>query len=231
MPKDPLTDRDRLVLSKYLIEAGSKERQLETALQGQIALARSPLLEHALTDHLAVTRRQIQAIDRRVAALGADVSSIPGLELAEGVIEFAAGVANKGLALAKLPLQALRGTSPADNELRAARDCYWNEAEEIAHYRVIETVAAQLGDRETAELAEKHRKEEEEMQQHLEGLLAGLVRSVVEAEGADDVPVGAASSSKPSASHASSGRSRSSGSGSSRSRGTSSGRARATAKS
>lgn len=227
MPKDPLTDRDRLVLSKYLIEAGSKERQLEAALQGQIALVRSPLLEHALTDHLAVTRRQIQAIDRRVAALGADVSSIPGLELAEGVIEFAAGVANKGLALAKLPLQALRGTSPADNELRAARDCYWNEAEEIAHYRVIETVAAQLGDRETAELAEKHRKEEEEMQQHLEGLLAGLVRSVVETESAHDVPSGAA---KQTPSHTGSARSRSGGGGSSRSRGAA-GRARATAKS
>lgn len=230
MPKDPLTDRDRLVLSKYLIEAGSKERQLETALQGQIALARSPLLEHALTDHLAVTRRQIQAIDRRVAALGADTEGIPGLEFAEGVVEFAFGIANKGLALAKLPLQALRGTSPADNELRAARDCYWNEAEEIAHYRVIETVAAQLGDRETAELAEKHRKEEEEMQQHLEGLLAGLVRSVVEAEAAGDVPIGAPSSAKPSASHARSSRSRGGASSTSRSRGTA-GRARATTKS
>lgn len=189
MAKDPLTDRDRLVLTKYLIEAGSKERQLETALQGQIALVRNPLLEHALTDHLKVTQRQIKAIDRRIAALGADVSSVPGLAVAEAVVEFAAGVANRGIAIAKLPLQALRGTSPADNELRAARDCYWNEAEEIAHYRVIETVAAQLGDPETAELAERHRKEEEEMQQHLEGLFVGLVRSVVETEGADDVPV------------------------------------------
>lgn len=192
MPTDPLTDRDRLVLTKYLIEAGSKERQLETALQGQIALARSPLLEHALRDHLDVTRRQIKAIDRRVDALGADVSSIPGLGTAEAVVEFAAGVANRGIAIAKLPLQALRGTSLPGNELRAARDCYWNEAEEIAHYRVIETVAAQVGDPETAKLAERHRKEEEEMQQHLEGLMAGLVRSVVEAETAHDVPAGAA---------------------------------------
>lgn len=222
MPNDPLKDRDRLVLAKYLIEAGSKERQLETALQGQIALARNPLLEHALTDHLAVTRRQITAIDKRVAALGADTSGVPGVEAAEAVVSFAAGIANKGLALAKLPLQALRGTSPADNELRAARDCYWNEAEEIAHYRVLETVAAQLGDTETAQLAERHRKEEEEMQHHLEGLLAGLVRSVVATEASDDVPVGSAqtrSHADETAARSRSGSSRSRSTGSSRSRG------------
>lgn len=179
---DVLTKQDKLVLSKYLIEAGSKERQLETALQGQITLARSPLLKHALQDHLKVTRRQIDALDARVDDLGGEESSRPGVATAEKVVELAVGAANRGLSLAKLPLQALRGTSPADNELRCVRDCYWNEAEEIAHYRVIETVAAQLGDTETAKLAERHRKEEEEMQRHLEGLLPGVVRSVVDTE-------------------------------------------------
>lgn len=189
MTTDVLTNRDRTVLAKYLIEAGSKERQLETALQGQIALARSPLLQHALEDHLEVTRRQIDDLDARVDALGGD-TSVPGVATAERVVELALGVANRGLSIAKLPLQALRGTSEADNELRAVRDCYWNEAEEIAHYRVIETVAAQLGDKETAELAERHRKEEEAMQQHLEGLLPAVVRKLVdqEATGVPSVP-------------------------------------------
>ncbi len=91
-------------------------------------------------------------------------------------------VANKSLALAKGPLVALRGTSAADRELRAVRDCYWNEAEEIAHYRVIETLAEALGDRTTVELARKHRREEEEMQAHLEGQLPAVIRAVVAAE-------------------------------------------------
>lgn len=192
---DVLTNQDRLVLGKYLIEAGSKERQLETALQGQIALAQSPLLRHALQDHLVVTRRQIGAIDARVAELGAEDDTWFGVATAEKVVELALGAANRGMSLAKLPLQALRGTSPADNQLRCVRDCYWNEAEEIAHYRVIETVAAQLGDTETAKLAERHRQEEEEMQRHLEGLLPALVRKVVaqEATGAPAPPAPAAS--------------------------------------
>ncbi len=194
---DVLTNRDRLVISKYLIEAGGKERQLETALQGQITLAKSPLLRHALQDHLSVTRRQIGAIDARLDDLAAHDDTLPGVATAEKVVQLAVGAANRGLSLAKLPLQALRGTSPADNELRAVRDCYWNEAEEIAHYRVIETVAAQIGDTETAALAERHRKEEEEMQRHLEGLLPGVVRGVVDTEAPDASTPGAARASEP----------------------------------
>ncbi len=199
MTTQVLTNRDRLVISKYLIEAGSKERQLETALQGQITLARSPVLRHALVDHLKVTRRQIDALDARVDALAAEDGTLPGVATAEKVVELAFGVANRGLSIAKLPLQALRGTSPADNELRAVRDCYWNEAEEIAHYRVIETVAAQIGDTETAKLAERHRKEEEAMQRHLEGILPGVVRSVVDTEAPDASTPGAANASAPAA--------------------------------
>ena len=56
MPKHDLTDRDRAVLAKYLLEAHGKERQLETALTAQIAVANRPGLEHALTDHLDVVR-------------------------------------------------------------------------------------------------------------------------------------------------------------------------------
>jgi ferritin-like metal-binding protein YciE len=179
------TERDRIVLAKYLIEAHSKERQLETALQAQIALARRPGYEHALSDHLQVTRDQIQALQHRLYELGHDESQLPGFNAAEAILGLVSTVANKSLALAKGPLQALRGTSPADNELRSLRDCYWNEAEEIAHYRVIETVAEQVGDRETADLARKHRAEEEQMQHTLEGLLPSVVREVVATEAPD----------------------------------------------
>ena len=60
--------------------------------------------------------------------------------------------------------QALRGSSPADNDLRNVRDGLWNEAEEIAHYDLIEAAAEALGDQETAKLARTYRSEEEKMQ-------------------------------------------------------------------
>lgn len=181
MPTHETTDRDRAIIAKYLLEAHGKERQLETALQAQIAVARRPGLDHALRDHLEVTRKQVRAIEQRLSELGADTST-PGLPLAGTVIGLVSTVANKGLALAKGPLVVLRGTSPADRELRAMRDCYWNEAEEIAHYRVIEAVAEQLGDKETAELARRHREEEVRMQVALEGQLPAAVRELVAEE-------------------------------------------------
>jgi ferritin-like metal-binding protein YciE len=150
--------RDALLV-KYLNEAYGKERQLETALQAQIGLAKRPALVKGLKDHLKVTKAQARGLQSRIKALGgkADAGSLPGPEAVTSV-------ANKALALSKGPVQALRGTSEADNELRNVRDCYWNEAEEIAHYAVIESVATALNDKETARLAKTYRKEEERMQ-------------------------------------------------------------------
>ena len=88
--------------------------------------------------------------------------------------------------MAKGPVQLLRGTGEADNMLRNVRDAYWNEAEEIAHYNVIEAVAGKLNDKETARLAKQFRREEERMQSFLARELNKLVTQVVR----DEVPAG-----------------------------------------
>lgn len=183
MPEQDLSPSQRAVIAKYLMEAHSKEQQLETALQAQISLAESPLYEHALIDHLDVTRRQIAALEGRVDELGGSNGDggVAGT-LVTAAAELATTAVNKGMALMKGPLQVLRGTSAADNDVRSIRDSYWNEAEEIAHYRVIGTIAQQLGDDVTAQLAQEHRKQEEAMQHTLEGLFPAAIRSVVDEE-------------------------------------------------
>ncbi|MEN0015633.1 MAG: DUF892 family protein [Solirubrobacteraceae bacterium] len=177
------TARDSAVIAKYVLEAHGKERQLETALQAQIVGAKSPDAEAALIEHLAVTRRQITALEKRLSELGHEPGALPGVGAVLAGAGLASTIANKSLALAKGPVQLLRGTSLADNEVRNLRDCYWNEAEEIAHYRVIEDIATHLGDTETARLARSHRKEEEEMQATLEQLINEATRVVAETEG------------------------------------------------
>ena len=166
------------VLVKYLNEAYGKEKQLTAALQAQIRLAKRPQLKKGLQDHLKVTRDQAKELEKRIKALGgkADAGSLPG------PTEAVTGLANQALALAKGPVQAFRGTSEADNELRNVRDCYWNEAEEIAHYDTIEAVAKELGDTETAKLARQFRKQEEQMQRLLERQIPQLVKAVVKEE-------------------------------------------------
>lgn len=177
------TAKDRAVIAKYVLEAHGKERQLETALQAQIAGAKLPAAEAALTDHLAVTRKQITALERRLEQLGEDDSGLPGVAAVQASVGAVSSIANKSLALAKGPVQLLRGTGAADNEVRNLRDCYWNEAEEIAHYRVIEAIASHLGDTTTAQLARRHRKEEEAMQTTLDDLITEATRTVAEQEG------------------------------------------------
>jgi ferritin-like metal-binding protein YciE len=172
------------VLVKYLNEAFGKEKQLETALQAQIALAKRPQLKKGLQDHLKVTKAQARGLQKRIKELGgkAEVATVPGPAVATEAASKVTEVANRALAAAKGPVQALRGTSEADNELRNVRDCYWNEAEEIAHYQVIEAVATELGDKETARLAKTYRREEEKMQTLLERQIPQLVKAVVKEE-------------------------------------------------
>jgi len=184
MAKSQTPARDAVIV-KYLNEAYGKEKQLETTLVAQIALATRPQLKKGLTDHLKVTKAQSRGLKKRIKELGGVAAAgpdLPGPDVVSGAAAGVSNVANRALSAAKGPVQALRGSSEADNELRNVRDCYWNEAEEIAHYAVIETVAEQLDDKETARLARAYRRDEEKMQRLLERQLPALIRAVVREE-------------------------------------------------
>src|SRR3712207_2433361 len=112
-----------LKLTQYLNEAYGKEKQLETTLEAQIGLAkaagRKPL-QKRLQDHLKETKQQARGLERRIKQLGgkAEAVNLPGPDVVSDAASGVASVANKALAAAKGPVQALRGTSPADNLLR-----------------------------------------------------------------------------------------------------------------
>jgi ferritin-like metal-binding protein YciE len=174
------------VLAKYLNEAFGKEKQLETNLQALIARADNhKKLKKGLQDHLKVTKNQSRELQKRIKALGGKAEAGPDLPGPDAVAEVGSRVtevANRALAAAKGPVQMLRGTGEADNMLRNVRDAYWNEAEEIAHYSVIESVATKLNDRETVQLAKRFRREEERMQKFLERQIKTLAGEVVREE-------------------------------------------------
>lgn len=175
------------VLVKYLNEAFGKEKQLETALKAQIASASRPQLKKALQDHLKVTKAQARGLQKRIKELGGTADAgpdLPGPDAVSAAAGAAATVVNKAIAGAKGPVQALRGTSEWDNELRNIRDCLWHEAEEIAHYNVIEAAAGALGDKATVKLARTYRREEERMQSLLERQITPVVKAVIK----DEVP-------------------------------------------
>ena len=213
----PETTARELKLVQYLNEAYGKEKQLETVLQAQIKLMQKPVIKKRLQDHLKETKAQSKGLERRIKQLGgkADAQNLPGPDLAGDAVGAVASVANKAMAAAKAPVQALRGTSPADNMLRNMRDAYWNEAEEIAHYTLIEALADQLKDRDTVKLAKEFRRQEERMQNFIEKQMPGLVKDVVKSEipKAEREPASSSSRSSSSRSSASSSRSSSRSSG------------------
>ena len=171
-----LTARDA-VLVKYLNEAYGKEKQLETVLQAQIGRTENMTIKKRLREHLKETKAHARSLQSRIRALGskADAGNLPGPEAITALT-------NKAMAAAKGPMQVLRGSGVADNELRNVRDAFWNEAEEIAHYTVIEAIADKLGDKETVKLAKQIRREEERMQAFLGRQLSTLAGAVIREE-------------------------------------------------
>src|SRR4051794_22408047 len=176
------------VLVKYLNEAYGKEKQLEQNLTVLIGRAQNhKSLKKGFQDHLRVTKNQSRGLQQRIKALGgkAEIAAdLPGPDRITEAASAVTNVANRAVAMAKGPVQLLRGTGEADNMLRNVRDAFWNEAEEIAHYNVIESVATKLNDKETARLAKQFRREEEKMQTFLGRELNKLVTQVVR----DEVP-------------------------------------------
>jgi ferritin-like metal-binding protein YciE len=161
-------------LVQYLSEAYAKEKELETALEAHIAMTTRAPYKKRLRSHLTETKAHGRKLESRIKKIGGG-----GPQLVDKVAGQAAG---KVKSLAKGPMHALRGVGEAEKMLKNAKTEYWNEHEEIATYSAIETLAEQLGDKETAKLAREIRREEERMAKFLEGQIPVLTRAVVQEE-------------------------------------------------
>ena len=183
---DELSTRDAKLI-QYLNEAYGKEKELETALQAHIKLAKRPPYKKRLQEHLKETKAQAKGLEKRIKALGGKAErSVPVPVLGpEAAVEAAGAVtaaATKAVAAAKGPLHALRGTGESEKQLKNAKDELWNEYQEIGNYTAIETLAVALNDDETAKLAKEYRRQEERMANYLLKLIPTLTRAVVTEE-------------------------------------------------
>ena len=156
-------------LVQYLGEAYGKEKELETALQAHIEMTDRAPYRRRLQQHLKETRSHAKLVERRMKKLGG------GGHLIQDVTA-------RGMAMAKAPLHAMRGKSDEEKLLKNAKTEYSDEAEEIATYTAIETLAETLGDRETAKVARQIRREEERMAAFLARQIPILTRAALRAE-------------------------------------------------
>jgi len=139
-----------------------------------IGMTNRPPYKKRLQQHLTETRQHARQVERRIKQLG---SAVPDAAI-ETTTTFSS-VFGKALALAQGPLDALRGTSESEKLLKNAKDEYVEEAAEIAAYTAIETLAAEVGDTETAKLARTIRRDEERMAAFLQKQIPTLTKAVV----------------------------------------------------
>jgi ferritin-like metal-binding protein YciE len=122
-----------------------------------------------LQRHLGETKNHARQVERRIAKLGGGGHLLQNL-------------AARGTAIAKSPMHALRGKSDEEKMLKNAKSEYSEEAEEIATYTAIETLAETVGDSETARMARQIRRDEERMASFLSRQIPVLTRAVARAE-------------------------------------------------
>ena len=160
-------------LVQYLDEAYGKEKELETALTAHIGMTTRKPYKKRLQEHLKETKGHARELERRMKKLGHG----PGR-----IAKIAGQAQGQAKSLAKGPLHMVRGTGEAEKMLKNAKTEYWNEHEEIATYTAIETLAEEVGDKETAKVARSIRREEERMAKFLERQIPTLTKAVAKEE-------------------------------------------------
>jgi ferritin-like metal-binding protein YciE len=140
-----------------------------------------------LKDHLKETRSHATQLSKRIKQLGGTPAtvSIPG---PQGVGKFAENVAGKveqAKAAAHGSLQTVRREGEQERMLHNARIDVADEAQEIATYTVIDSLATAVGDKQTAKLARDIQRDEERMHKFLSELLPELSAAVAH----DEIPI------------------------------------------
>src|SRR3954454_13227946 len=168
-------------LVQFLNEAHAKEAELEADLTAHISLTQKAPYKKRLQQHLTETRSHKRRVAQRIKQLGGQASEgvrAPGVPSAVGEL------AGKGIAAVKGQVGVARAalTEQAETHLRNAREELREEWVEIATYTTIESLATEVGDKETAQLARYIRRDEEKTARYLEKLIPQLVKDVVKNE-------------------------------------------------
>jgi ferritin-like metal-binding protein YciE len=156
-------------LIQYLSEAYGKERELEMALQADIAMTSKATYKRRLKEHLKETKAHAKALDKRIKKLGGGGQTV-------------ASLVGKATAMAKAPIHMVRGSGEQEKLLKNAKTQFTAEQEEISTYLAIEVFATKVGDSETAKLARDIRREEQRMAKFLEGEIKELATATALAE-------------------------------------------------
>lgn len=171
-----MSDTAEKKVVQYLQEARASELALIQVLRSQIAVTPHGPYPDALDNHLGETEDHAERVSARLSQVRSGFH--PG-QIAVGLAE---GALAQALALAKTPLDLVRGSGGEEKVLKNAKDACATEALEIATYTALERLAGDVGDDRTAKLAASLRADEERMLARVMRALPGLASAVVQAD-------------------------------------------------
>jgi ferritin-like metal-binding protein YciE len=171
-----VTKQQEQKIVQYLNEAHATELALVRELQAQIAMTPRSRYRQGLEKHLQETRDHARRVEERLGELGQ--GSNP-LQLGVGVVQ---AVAGQALALAKTPLNMIRGSGGEEKVLKNAKDSCAAEALEIATYTSLARLAGAAGDKKTERLAKSVLRDEQRMLDRVLSEIPRLTDAVARAE-------------------------------------------------
>ena len=163
-------------LVQFLNEAYAKEKQLESRWEAHAEVTTHDDYAKRLKDHLKETKSHATQLSRRIKQLGGTPAtvSLPGPDGVGKIAQNLAGKVEQVKAAAQGPLHTVRREGEQEKMLHNARIEFADEAQEIATYTVIDSLATAVGDKQTAKLTRDIRRDEERMQKFLSDLLPEL---------------------------------------------------------
>ena len=175
-----MTTQQKQKIVQYLNEAHATELALVRELQAQIAVTPSGRYRKGLEQHLQETREHAQRVEERLGELAQGSSP---LQVGVGVFQ---SVAGQALAVAKTPLNLIRGSGGEEKVLKNAKDSCAAEALEIATYTSLARLANAVGDQKTERLAKSVLEDEQRMLKRVLDEIPRLTDAVARAEFDDD---------------------------------------------
>jgi ferritin-like metal-binding protein YciE len=133
-------------LLKHVDEALAMEQNVLRMLDGLISTTRDDAIKQEMREHKLETERHADRMRDRLEALGGQPSTIREVGGIVGAL-----------------MKSVVDMTRTEKAGRNARDAYATEHMEIAAYQLLERIATQAGDEETAEAARLNRADEEKM--------------------------------------------------------------------
>lgn len=138
-------------LCSYIEDAYAMEKNVLSMLKSMIVNTSDAQIKADLEEHEKETERHISSLEERLEAHGRK----------------AGGVAKEIPAMLGSLVKGLQDTVRSDKPGKNARDGFVTEHLEIAAYELLERLADRAGDKETAQVAARNKRDEERMAQKI----------------------------------------------------------------